>query len=137
MTKDAEGWRARQLARSGLRDFGITRARLTQLASRHNDVFRVAAPGGGRFVLRLQNVLMTDAQAASQLRWLEALGRELGVRVPAPLRTADDRPFTHVQAMNGQRRAVLLRWLPGTIARRRSDEVFRLAAKMIARMHRH
>ena len=44
-------------ARIALRNFGIKRARLTHLSSRHNDVFRVVVPGGKSYTLRLQNNL--------------------------------------------------------------------------------
>jgi Ser/Thr protein kinase RdoA (MazF antagonist) len=137
MGTGTEALRVTESARIALRDFGIKQARLTHLASRHNDVFRVVVPSGKSYVLRLQNDLMSDARAASQLLWLESLREESGVRVPTPVRTADEKSFTHVSAANRRRRAVLLHWLPGKTARARSDETYFSAAAMIARMHAH
>jgi Ser/Thr protein kinase RdoA (MazF antagonist) len=126
-----------QYARLALRDFGVTPSRLTHLASRHNDVFRVDTSSGERFVLRIQNHLMTDAQARSQVEWLETLVKESDVVVPAPRRTAAGRAFTYVKADDGDRRAVLLRWIPGRPAHTRGDAVYRAGARMIARLHKH
>ena len=124
-------------ARTALADFGIVRARLTHLTSRHNDVFRVDAASGERFVLRIQNNLMGDAHAKSQRDWLEALSKYSDVNVPAPIRTFDHRPFTHVEVDGNRRRAMLLRWLPGQPARKRDDAAYRASARMIARLHQH
>src|SRR5687768_16136848 len=96
MSDDEDARPARRLARAALRDFGFNQARLVQLASRHNDVFRVTVPGGERYVLRLQNDLMSDAQAATQLLWLDALSQQTSVRVPRPVKTMDGRIFAHV-----------------------------------------
>jgi Ser/Thr protein kinase RdoA (MazF antagonist) len=122
-------------APSVLAQFGLTGCRLTHIASRHNDVFRVAAPSSKCFVLRIQNNLMTDAHARSQIQWLEAIAKHSDVTVPQPVRTTDNRPFTHVDIGGSHRRAVLLRWLPGRRARSRSERVFSAIAKMIAAMH--
>jgi Ser/Thr protein kinase RdoA (MazF antagonist) len=124
-----------ECARIALRDFKVTPSRLTHLASRHNDVFRIDAPSGERFVLRIQNDLMTDAQARSQVEWLEILSKQSDVIVPAPLRTQARRAFTYVETDTGKRRAVLLQWLPGRPATTRNDAVYRSAARMIARLH--
>src|SRR5437764_5371968 len=113
----------RQLAHLALSDFGVSPSRLTHAASRHNDVFRVDTRARGRFALRIQNDLMSDAEARSQLTWLEALANVPKLTVPAPLRTRDGRPFTHLEAKAGTRRAVLLRWLPGRTARTRGEGV--------------
>jgi Ser/Thr protein kinase RdoA (MazF antagonist) len=122
---------------TALAEFGITKCRLTQLASRHNDVFRVDVSPRRRFVLRIQNDLMNDAQARSQLDWLESLARDPDVKVPAPLRTRDGRPFTHLSVGADRRRAVLLRWLAGQTPRTRDDRFYRAAAGMIAKLHDH
>src|SRR5262249_4546502 len=110
---------------------------LSQIAGRHNDVFRVSIPTGESFSLRLQNNLLTDRQARSQLKWLESLAHQSDVRVPIPDLTTEGEPFTHVVHSGLRRRAVLLKWLPGRIATRRSDAVYRSAARMIARLHQH
>ena len=122
-------------ARSVLAQFGLVHCRLTHIASRHNDVFRVAAPSSKQFVLRLQNDLMTEVHARSQIQWLEAFANHSDVIVPEPIRTTNNQPFTHVEIGGSRRRAVLLRWLPGRRARSRSERVFTAVAKMIAAMH--
>ena len=96
---------------------------------------RVAAPESKRFVLRVQNDLMTDAQARSQIQWLEAIAKHSTIIVPEPIRTINGLPFTHVEIGGSHRRAVLLRWLPGRRSRSRSERVFGAVAKMIAAMH--
>jgi Ser/Thr protein kinase RdoA (MazF antagonist) len=127
----------RTLAKSALRDFGFARNRLTQIANRHNDVFRVSVPSGESYALRLQSELLNDRQVRSQLKWLESLANESDVRVPMPVQTTDGKPFTCVMHAGVRRRAVLLRWLPGKTASTRNDSVYRSAAGMIARLHRH
>src|SRR5581483_4126380 len=104
-------------AKIALASFGIRQATLTHLANRHNDVFRVGVPARNTYVLRLQNDLMNDAQAAAQLLWLTSLGLQSDVCVPTPVRTKDGRPFTYVPTADGRRRAVLLSWVPGRSAR--------------------
>src|SRR5450432_1031392 len=127
----------RSMARTALADFGVVPRRLTHLASRHNDIFRVDTITPDRFVLRIQNELMSDAQARSQLQWLDNLSKHSDLTVPTPIRTSDDRPFTTIETDNGKWRAVLLRWLPGRMARVRDERTYRAAAQMIARMHNH
>jgi Ser/Thr protein kinase RdoA (MazF antagonist) len=125
------------VARRALRDFGIVRARLTHIASRHNDVFRVYVPGTGSYALRLQNQLLNDLQVRSQLKWLESLASTSDVKVPMPVRTVDGRPFTFVEHGGRRRRVVLLEWLAGKTTTLRKDKVYRSAAEMIARLHCH
>ncbi len=127
----------RRAARNALSEFGLTKCRLTQIASRHNDVFRVDVAPQKRLVLRIQNDLLSDAQAKFQIEWMEALAKESGVVVPAPIRTLDRRPFTHVEMNGRHRRAVLLRWLPGRTARTGNEASYRAAARMIAQLHKH
>jgi Ser/Thr protein kinase RdoA (MazF antagonist) len=127
----------RQAARIALGEFGITRSRLTLLASRHNDVFRVRSSSGGQFVLRVQNDLLSDAEARSQIEWMESLIKHANITVPAPVRTLDGRPFTRLKTGSDNRRAVLLKWVPGRPARRRDETVYRSAVRMIAQLHNH
>jgi len=127
----------RQMARRALAQFGVVPRRLTELANRHNHVFRVAATNGQRWILRIQNDVLTDAQAQSQLQWLEDLWLHSEVRVPKPARTLDGRPFAWVECDSDRRRAVLLQWLPGRVAKTRRDNTCRAAARMIAQLHHH
>ena len=126
----------REVARTALVTFGISPRRMTLVARRHNDVFRVDAEGGP-FALRIQNDLLSDPQAMTQLAWLEALARDTTLSVPTPVRTIDSLPFTHVRIGDARRRAVLLRWLPGRPAAKADDDTYRRAAAMIAQLHDH
>lgn len=127
----------RKLAKAALAEFGWFSTRLTHLTSRHNEVFRVDAGHGQRFVLRIQDDSITDAQAEAQLKWLEALATQSEVVVPAPVRTSDGRAYTSIEMNGTSRRAVLLRWLPGQLARTRDDDVYRAAVCMVALLHDH
>lgn len=127
----------RQQAHAALQEFGLRGYRLTHLASRHNDVLRVDLRPGKKFILRIQNDLLTDVQARSQLLWLDSLARDSDVTVPTPIRTIDGRPFTHVELNGSRRRAVLLTYLPGRMAKQRTDAFDRAAAAMMAQMHDH
>src|SRR4051812_17420487 len=120
-----------------LADFGIARAELTLIANRHNDVIRVDAARSQRLVLRLQNNVLTDVQAKSQVEWMEAIAKGSQVKTPAPMRTLDNRPFTQVRLNGVRRRVVLLSWLPGCTPDPQTDLVFQSAARMIARLHDH
>jgi Ser/Thr protein kinase RdoA (MazF antagonist) len=125
----------RHLARVALADFAVIPSHLIHLASHHNDVFRVDTEKGSRFLLRIQNDVMTDSQAVSQLHWLKFLSLNTDVRVPVPVSTSDLRPFTYIQIGAGKRRAVLLHWLPGQRVRSRADSFFIAATEMIAKLH--
>jgi Ser/Thr protein kinase RdoA (MazF antagonist) len=132
-----DGAELRKAARGALREFAIPYATLTQIASRHNDVFRVTTWAKRKYVLRVQNQVLSDAEVRSQLKWMESLERDGGIAVPRPVRTSDARPFTFVECAGQRRRAVLLHWLLGKTANIRTESVYRSAADLVARMHRH
>jgi Ser/Thr protein kinase RdoA (MazF antagonist) len=127
----------RNVARQVLRDFRVQPTRLVHLASRHNDVFRVHAARGGTYLLRIQNELMSDAQANSQLLWLDALAKDSSVKVPKPVRMKRGEPYSQVLVNGSRRRAVLLHWMPGSTAKTRDAKAFAAAARMIAQLHLH
>jgi Ser/Thr protein kinase RdoA (MazF antagonist) len=127
----------RRAANEALAEFGIAAKRLTELANRHNHVFRVDAASGERFALRIQNDLLSDAEVRLQVGWLQSLAKHSAVVVPLPMHTVDGEPFALVECGHGRRRAMLLCWVPGRLLRRRGDDVYRSAARMIAQLHQH
>src|SRR5688572_28482948 len=91
----------RRQAREALQCYGVKPSRMTCLAHRHNYVFRVDTESGERYVLRIQNNLLTDAQASSQLTWLVALAEQTTLCVPVPVRTLSNDSFVRIETPLG------------------------------------
>ncbi|MCC7410930.1 MAG: phosphotransferase [Gammaproteobacteria bacterium] len=71
-----------ELALAALPHWGITDARVTLVKMRENAVFRVDAPDGGRYALRIhRHGYHSDAALRSELQWMQALA-QAGIDVP-------------------------------------------------------
>jgi Ser/Thr protein kinase RdoA (MazF antagonist) len=113
--------RLRQLGRSALSAFGVEGGRLTVLRHEHNTTFRVDTDGGP-FVLRINRPGVHTAQTiASEMAWLDALGRESDVGVPSPVAASGGTKVVTVATAEvpEPRVCVLLRWQEGRFVDKR------------------
>lgn len=109
--------RLRRLAETALGGYDdLAEARLSFLRAGDNLLYRVVAPNGDRFLLRLQRFSRRDAdETRSELCWLTALCHEGGLLVPEPIQTRDGFPFVEVVSddVPEPHRCVLMRWVSG------------------------
>jgi len=124
LSRRARLYRTRILAETALEAYGLHSAQLRFLQYTANIIYRVDLPGipvaskepylPNRYLLR---ILCSDHEQgiASELTWLEALNREAGLPVPAPVATPDGYLLTKINTAEiPQGRIVsLMRWLDG------------------------
>lgn len=133
--------RLTNLARLALRDYGLEGAPLRRPLHGFNTSFRVDAPDGARYLLRIHRPdRNSPAEIRSELAWLAALQREMKGRVPAPVPTLAGEPMAVVEGAGvpGPRVCVLLSWLPGRflddgLTPRHLEQV----GELMARLHLH
>lgn len=102
-------------AAGALVEWGLAHAPLTLVSRAENVVFRVDAPDGRRFALRLHRPGYHDYdELVSEHRWTEAL-LDAGVDVPVARRTRDGRPYATVAVgPHGEARVVgMVDWVEG------------------------
>lgn len=111
-------------AEVALERYDLRGARLDFLKKgRERWLFRVSHPFGGDFLLRIyqpnyvkqDQLLRAERMLHSQLLWLEALRKEMGLSVPDPI-SAIDGQLTNRIFVEGSLKpwiSVLLRWVPG------------------------
>ena len=131
--------RMRRVAERALALHGITDARLTLLAHSENVVYRVDAPSGRRFALRVHRTdYHTPAELRSELAWLEALAAD-GFDVPAPVRGPDGDLLVFAEAVQTPARPCsLLRWMSGRRCRaHRTTRHLAALGGLLARLHAH
>lgn len=76
----------RGLARQALQAYTVPVARMTPLKHVYNTTFRIAAPSGEQYVLRICHPRRTSVDVVqSELLWLVALRQEASVNVPEPV----------------------------------------------------
>ena len=107
--------RLASLARSALQAYPLHGVRLRLLTHFRNTSFRVTAPDGDQYVLRVHHPGQNSVEAVrSELLWLTAL-RDDGLSVPEPVQNKEQRLVT-VDTDPGvpePRLCVLLRWIEG------------------------
>jgi Ser/Thr protein kinase RdoA (MazF antagonist) len=104
------------LARTALAAYPLHEPRLRLLADRYNSAYRVVAPGGDQYVLRVHPPGQTSMEAVrSELLWLAALREETGLRVPEPVENRAQHLVTVVShpGVPQPRLCVLFRWMKG------------------------
>ncbi len=124
LTRRGRLLRLNKLAHAALNKYGLDDACLRFIQYNENAIYRVDVPGAvaaagspylpGRYALRIH--AMGDAEAvASELTWLEALNREVGLPVPAPIFTVDGNLLETIitSGIPNGRVVSLLRWLDG------------------------
>jgi Ser/Thr protein kinase RdoA (MazF antagonist) len=137
------------MAKEALKVYGMEGARLSFIQYFQNIIYRVetkdtvthmstdGAYTPGRYLLRIH--AMDDVEAtSSELTWLEALYREAGLSVPAPVPTLEGKLLTRIITPGLPRGRVvsLMRWLDG----RRIHQGFKpkhltALGKVVAQMH--
>jgi Ser/Thr protein kinase RdoA (MazF antagonist) len=140
-------FRLRKLAITALGRYGMDDASLQFIQYGENAIYRVDSSGvserdnpvylPNRYALRIHAMSDIDA-VESELIWLEALNREAGLPVPAPVCTKEGRLLTTV-TMPGiphGRVVSLLRWMEGQKIQKglRPDHLFALG-RVVAQMH--
>ncbi len=131
--------RVHDTARAAVRLHGLPDAEVTLINVSENATYRVDDPvTGRRSILRVHRLGYHSTRAiASELAWLEALGREAGVRTPAVLPAPGGR---RVLTIPGERprHCVMFEFLPGAEPPRdRLVSGFERLGALTARMHRH
>jgi Ser/Thr protein kinase RdoA (MazF antagonist) len=105
-----------RLARKALTAYDVPDVRLVPLGHVYNHTFRVVAPGGERYLLRVCHPRRASVEdVRSELQWLAALRREAGVMVPDPVgnRAGDVVSVVVDEGVPQPRLCVLYRWVPG------------------------
>jgi Ser/Thr protein kinase RdoA (MazF antagonist) len=115
--------------------------RVTMINHSENTTFRVDAPDGGRWALRVhREAYHTRTAIRSELAWMEALRQEADVRTPTPVPGKDGEVIQEAESdvLGKPRHCVLFEWLLGS----EPDESELLApfeqlGEITGRMHRH
>lgn len=109
--------RMRRLAQTVLTAYGFEQAQLTPLQHFLNTTFRIDIPyQKQRFVLRISRAGYQDAATIrSELLWLQAIRREIGLVVPEPLSNRYGLLLTtaEIPALREPRHCVIFRWVDG------------------------
>ena len=137
------------LAKKALPHWGLDDADLQLLKHRENTVFRVSAPDGQRFAMRVHRVgYHSDRELLSELQWLESL-RGAGVATTVARHARDGALFVRVSTAEvpDGRQCDLLEWVPGKpigsieegVALEEPDltTVYALAGEQAALIHNH
>jgi Ser/Thr protein kinase RdoA (MazF antagonist) len=104
------------LARTALEAYPLDKTGLRLLSHLWNTTFRVVAPNGDQYVLRIHHPGQTSVAAVrSELLWLAALREEIGLPVPEPVPNREQELVTVVAhpGVPQPRLCVLFRWVEG------------------------
>lgn len=105
-----------------------------------NQTFLVDGAGQDRFTLRVHRVgYQSQASIDSELAWLMALRRDTALAIPEPVPGRDGRLLQHFQTPDGDRIAVLFRYVDGREPQPDNDlgELFETLGRYAATMHDH
>ena len=145
--------RLRKVAQDALVQFGLSDARTALVQHGENTTYRVDAPRTlsdegdhglyvpGRFLLRLHRPRYQDAASIrSELAWLTALRRDVGLPVPEPVPTPEGEPLVaaSTSGVSQPRRCTMLRWMRGRFFEQRVLPAHLAAVGgLMARLHGH
>lgn len=116
LTPRGQVGRLRRAALLALEHYDLDVARARPLDNAYNAIFRVDAPDGARYALRIGAPGGRSlADIRSELWWLEALRRDTPLVAPEPLPARDGALVVTVGApgVPGPRHCVLFRWIDG------------------------
>ena len=104
------------LARVALKYYGITATRLQNLRYFNNATYRVVAPDGQQFVLRVTCNHHSEARLRSEMQWLSAMQSIAGACVPNPVASLDGQLVVQasVSSLSDPRWCNVFHWLDGT-----------------------
>ena len=153
LTRGGQVRRMKRLAQAALTAYDLGDVQITPLMHFFNTTFRLDSCAhlekarkedgpsqvGERYVLRIHRPGSQDARTIqSELLWLLALRRDVGLVVPEPVRTHDGRllTLTEVEGVPEARHCVVFRWVYGRFLRTQLGvrEIERVGAFM-AQMH--
>lgn len=129
-----------QLAKEAMGFYPPTfRGKTSLLTRSENATFRVDT-NGRSYALRIHRPDYHQKQdIESELTWLDALHRDLGIHVPRPVHSMQRERVLTLMAPDGtQRYAVLFHWMKGTMPTTDMEpQSFRRLGEITARLHEH
>jgi Ser/Thr protein kinase RdoA (MazF antagonist) len=142
LTHIGKGRRLRPLLMRTLRAYGIENARLRQFRETINIVYRVVAPDGGRYLLRLTPPWHFHGleDVRSEIAWMRALCRESTVDLPTPIAALDGESVVTEAwpQIPGEWHCVLFSWIPGRmLASRWTQSHIERYGRLSALLHLH
>jgi Ser/Thr protein kinase RdoA (MazF antagonist) len=131
--------RLRAVAQRALAGYDLPGPSARLICDGWNTTYRVDAADGQRFLLRLQRAPVTSVdRIAAELAWLDALGRDTDLVVPAVIRRRDGRAAAVEAAAGASRVCVLFRWTRGRFLEDGLRPVhLRRVGALLARLHDH
>lgn len=149
LSEETQAQRLAALARAALPAWGLEGARLALAKYRENAVFRVDAPDGRRFALRVHRPgYRSDAAIRSEVAWMRALA-EAGESVPSVQTTRAGDVLVHAEApgVPEPRQCDCVAWVPGAplgtleqgvdLAPEALQRSYRTVGRIAARLHAH
>ncbi len=132
--------RMTRAARLALGAYDLAEADLQFLAYVNNAVFKITAPNGKAYVLRLYRPGHKRAQwIRSELTWLSAIRQQTDLQVPNPVMATNDDALVAipVEGLDAQINAALFGWIEGAFFQNEniSIEQVRKAGEFLARLH--
>lgn len=136
----AQVHRLRGLALRALEHYPIEVVRLRLLEHGFNTTFRVDAADGSKYALRIDvNRQKPIAALLAEMAWLDAIARDLDIRVPAPIATHADELFVRerFEPLDTELSIAVMTWLPGKDLGAPNEAAVRELGRMAARLHEH
>lgn len=137
----AQQRRFRRLALDALRHYPFQIAQVRLFSYETNLLYRVRATDGEIYVLRLANGhWRSQANAAGEVSWLDALAVATDIPVPRIIRTADGSAIVTPSAEGAPDgfHALLMSWLPGTLLGKQLTEAnLAKMGELFGQLHHH
>lgn len=133
--------RERRVANEALRHYGIECARVDLASASTNFIYRIRSTDGLRYALRVvAQGWRTEENLSAEVAWLRALARDTTIPLPEVVATRSGEPFVRVldPESNTERRALLVKWLPGmSLAKRLNAVNLAKLGELFATLHAH
>lgn len=142
MSQRALLYRERRLAEAVLAQYDMAGARLQQIATGFNRVYRVTTEAGKSFVLRASlphSISHNRGYVASELTLLAALHRDTALPVPEPVANREGGWVTTLtDPLLGDRHHAMFRWMEGKVVGKGvGPTVLRQAGGFLALLHEY
>lgn len=140
LTPKGQARRLRTLAKTALREFGITDYKLKLIKHLVNTTFRLDC-ADGRFVLRIHRTKdRTPSEIQSEVTWMAALAHDADITVQKPKCTPDGRVMIMAQTpgIPEPLPVTILSWIKGRILKgSRTPRHFAYLGILAAKLHAH